>query len=98
MTIISKYKEIVDAWKISYNPTEIQLSIANDRLEICDGCEHNTEVKLGITTFNKCDACGCPISKKIFTSTFNPCPKGKWKDVDFKYDELIKPKQNNTLI
>jgi hypothetical protein len=96
--MLNKYKEIIEAWKISYNPTETQLSIANDRLSICDGCEHNTEAFLGIITFNKCDACGCPISKKIFTPSFNPCPKEKWKDVDSNYDVLLKPKQNNTLI
>lgn len=80
------------AWIISFNPTDKQAKLAEQRLNICDTCIHRKH-KL---TIPYCDACGCPISKKIFTDSINPCPKKKWKDVDEQSFGKIKTKE--TLI
>jgi len=69
--------EIIQAWKISYNPTSEQQKIAEVRAAICDGCEFKEFKKLrrGFT----CTACGCPIAKKIYSPNPNSCPKNKWQ-------------------
>ena len=55
-------KEIMKAWIISFNPTDRQANLAKERLEVCKGCIHKTEV----LSVSVCDACGCPIYKKIY--------------------------------
>jgi len=69
--------EIMQAWKISYNPTDEQQEIAEHRAAICDTCEFKEFKK--ITRNFACGACGCPISKKIYSPKGpTACPKNKW--------------------
>jgi len=68
--------EIMQAWKISYNPTEEQQKIAEARVGICDSCEFKEFKKL--TKGFACGACGCPIVKKIYSPNPASCPKNKW--------------------
>ena len=69
--------EIMQAWKISYNPTDEQQQIAEVRAAICDTCEYKEFKKL--TRGFACSACGCPIAKKIYSPTPKSCPKNKWE-------------------
>ncbi len=41
------YKEIFNAWIISYNPTPKQEELAKLRLEVCLGCKFRKEVVKG---------------------------------------------------
>ena len=38
------YKEIFEAWKVSFNPTPEQEVLAQKRLNVCLGCEYRKEV------------------------------------------------------
>ena len=38
------YKEIFEAWKVSFNPTPEQEVLAQKRLNVCLGCEFRKEV------------------------------------------------------
>ena len=42
------YKEIFEAWKTSYKPTEKQEEQAKERLDVCLGCDHRREVLKGV--------------------------------------------------
>ena len=42
------YKEIFDAWKISFNPTLIQEELAGKRFNVCLGCDYRKEVLKGV--------------------------------------------------
>ena len=92
------YKEIFDAWKISFNPTLIQEELAGKRFNVCLGCNYRKEVLKGVKWSAYCSDCGCPINKKIFTKIFNPCTQKKWKDIDSEYMTPIYDKDKNTLI
>jgi hypothetical protein len=96
--MIPNYKEIFDAWVISKNPTELQKSMANDRLDVCKTCEYRKETLKGHKWSTICKLCGCPLSKKVFSPMFNPCPKRKWEDIDSKYIERIPTKSKDTII
>jgi len=80
------FKEIIEAWKISFNPTDKEVELAEARIKICDNCEYN----IPILTVQVCKGCGCPIGKKIFTNSFDPCPLRKWKEIDQPYFDPIK--------
>jgi len=70
--------EIAVAWKRAANPTEEQQQIAENRLSICDSCEHKKFVDL-VKTY-VCDSCGCFLSKKVYTAKGpQGCPEGKWE-------------------
>jgi hypothetical protein len=74
---IPKILEIMQAWKTSYNPSDEQQALAEDRASICDGCEFKEFKK--ITRHFVCGACGCPIAKKIYSPRGpEACPKNKW--------------------
>jgi hypothetical protein len=92
------YKEIFDAWKTSFNPTEVQEELAQKRLNICLNCEYRKEVLKGIEWSAYCNDCGCPINKKIFSKNYNPCTQRKWKDVDSEYMQPIPDKIKKTLM
>jgi hypothetical protein len=92
------YKEIFEAWKISFNPNEEQEKLATERLDICKGCEFRKEILEGVKWSAYCGDCGCPLNKKVFSKMFNPCTKGKWHEVDIKYMELYNDKQNSSII
>ena len=96
--MIPNYQEIFDAWVIAKNPTELQKSMANDRLDICKTCEYRKETLKGIKWSTVCKLCGCPLSKKVFSPIFNPCPKDKWEEVDSKYIKRVPKKTKDTII
>jgi hypothetical protein len=92
------YKEIFDAWKISFKPTSKQEELAKLRLEICLECEFRKEVVKGLKWSALCGKCGCPLNKKVFSPNYNPCPLKKWDSVDSSYLEPFEDKNKNTLI
>jgi hypothetical protein len=100
MLNISKinYKEIFDAWKTSFNPTEIEEELAQKRLDVCLGCDYRKEVLKGIKWSAYCGDCGCPINKKVFSKNYNPCTQKKWKNVDSEYITPIDDKNKKTLM
>jgi ribosomal protein L37AE/L43A len=76
---MNKISEIFQAWVAAANPTPDQLTIAQHRSHICDGCEHKTHVK-AINSFI-CGKCGCPLSRKVFSPVegSKACPLAKWE-------------------
>lgn len=92
------YKEIFEAWVVSFNPTDIEKELATKRLSVCMGCEQRREVLKGVNWSAYCNACGCPLNKKIFAKMYNTCPQKKWKDVDSNYIKPLEDKDNKSII
>lgn len=88
---IMDFKEIIEAWTISFKPTSQQRELAEMRGKICDECPSKEHI-LGLAY---CKECGCPIGKKIFSTHYNPCALLKWEEIDKKY---VKQKEKKTLI
>ena len=93
MKLLSKTKEIFEAWAISFNPNDAQAELASKRIEICDVCEHKA-----VEPYIHCNQCGCALKAKIYTPrTYKDdggsCPKTKWKEVE---DEYLKTKDIDT--
>jgi hypothetical protein len=93
MKLLSKTKEIFEAWAISFNPDDAQAELASKRIEICDVCEHKA-----LEPYIRCDQCGCALKAKIYTprtykDSGGSCPKTKWKEVE---DEYLKTKDVDT--
>lgn len=78
-------KTILEAWAISYNPTEKENELAIARLKICDNCSSKKELIKKVQLLVVCSECGCPLVKKIYTNSYNACPLMKWGEVDEKY-------------
>jgi hypothetical protein len=89
-------REIIDAWRVSYNPTQNQLNKSIERGNICEVCPSKKVITKKLKIATVCGECGCPISKKIFSLEFNPCPLMKWGEVDKKYK--IEEKTKKTFI
>jgi hypothetical protein len=71
---IKKVTDIVKAWARSFNPTDEEKRIAEDRLSVCIQCEFWEQGVVDI-----CKVCSCMTSKKVFTKLDEqPCPKNKW--------------------
>jgi len=83
------FKEIIEAWIISYRPTKEELELAEARGKVCDQCAS----KIKIVKMPLCKECGCPIGKKIFTNNYDPCPLHKWHEIDKPYFPEIKQKK-----
>lgn len=92
------YKEIMESWLISINPTKPQQELAEKRLNICLGCDYKREILKGQKWSGYCGDCGCPLQKKIYSNIFNACTQKKWADVDIDYITPTTDKGNNTLI
>jgi hypothetical protein len=92
------YKEIFEAWKISFKPTPKQEELAIKRLKVCLGCNYRQEILKGVNWSAICGDCGCPLNKKVFSPMFNPCTQKKWKDVDSLYMDIVNDKDNKTII
>ena len=90
-------KEILDAWITSFNPTDEELSRANDRYDICSTCPARKEIVSGVNWALVCGACGCPLSKKVYSKISNACPLKKWEEVDKKHNLIMSIKKQNTL-
>lgn len=92
---MNKVTEIVTAWAVSFNPSEEQKQLANNRYQVCLDCDKRKK-KLGIEI---CDKCGCPLSKKIFTQQFNQsCPLNKWNTIDDEYYKKLRKKNKVKLL
>jgi hypothetical protein len=92
------YKEIFEAWKISFNPSVEQEKLAQERLQICLGCNYRKEVLKGVKWSAYCADCGCPLNKKVFSNFYNPCTQKKWEIVDQNYIDLLPTKDNKSII
>jgi len=87
--MISKIKEIAQAWIISASPSPAQKKLAEARYSVCINCVHYRE-KRPITGEEYCSDCGCTLSAKIFTTATymadsKSCPLDKWKEVEDLY-------------
>lgn len=51
--------------------------IRNQRLKICNSCEHKRDKWLALFSEDSCAICKCSIKKKI-SLTYSKCPKEKW--------------------
>jgi hypothetical protein len=92
------YKEIFDAWKISFNPTSEQEELAKLRLEVCLGCDYRKEVIKGLKWSALCSECGCPLNKKVFSTNYNACGLKKWNETDSNYLQPLDIKDTPTII
>ena len=90
-------KDILNSWITSFNPSEEELSRANDRYDVCSTCPARKELLDGKKWTIICGACGCPLQKKIYSNVINPCPLKKWEDVDKKHNLNTSIKKTNTL-
>lgn len=88
-------KQIIDAWIISFNPTDKQKELAEKRGKICDDCLSKKNIFENKKWSAVCGECGCPIGKKIFANEFDPCPLHKWREIDDEY--FPNRKKNKTL-
>jgi rubredoxin len=79
---MNKIEEILKAWNISFSPNEAQAQLAAERLTVCDLCEFKV-TNLGL---KRCKVCGCALKGKVFSPVKGACPKGKWDDIDDKYN------------
>jgi hypothetical protein len=91
------FKEIINAWIVSFNPTESQKAQAAERLSVCLQCENYSEIIKKKKWSAVCKECGCPIEKKIYSNAFDPCPLDKWDGVDMKYNSLSKKIEKTIL-
>ena len=96
--MIPNYKEIFDAWVTSINPSTNEKILAQERLNICEGCEHRKELFKNNGWSEICKLCGCPLSKKVYSKFYNSCPIKKWEEVDVKFIEKLENKNNKTII
>jgi len=74
-------EDIFKSWIKTINPTEEQLQLAKERLDICNTCPSKQK---GMGKMNICNLCNCPISydEKPIGKTYsekNDCPLHKWK-------------------
>lgn len=104
-----KIIEIFNAWRIAFNPNDVQSDLASKRIQICDSCEFKsvmTVANIGLVT--RCSICGCALKGKIFTNhTYKDeggsCPKEKWTEVEKEWLEnapielknITKPESKN---
>lgn len=89
-------KEIIDAWRVSFSPTQNQLNKSIERGKVCEVCPSKKVITKKLKVATVCGECGCPISKKIFSLEHNPCPLKKWEEIDKEYK--TEEKINKTFI
>jgi hypothetical protein len=82
---MNKFKEIIEAWRIKWNPTEQQKILSEKRLEICAGCPSRNELIKESHFWVVCGECGCALEAKAHSPVKGACPLGKWEIVDEKY-------------
>ena len=81
MKLLSKTKEIFEAWAISFNPNDAQAELASERIQICDDCDFKIP-----EPYIHCGKCGCALKAKIYTPKIGACPRGKWVAVEMKWE------------
>ena len=78
---MNKIQEIFKAWKISYNPNDLESGLAIKLMEICDTCDSKKD-----KPYIHCGECGCVLNKKIYTPKIGACPRGKWVAVEMEFE------------
>jgi len=91
------YKEIFNAWKISFKPTTLQAEVAEKRLDICKGCEFKKEMVYNKQWSAICDKCKCPLAKKVFSAEKNPCPVNKWDVLNNQYESVFTTQKRDLI-
>ena len=89
---MNKIEEIFKAWKISYNPTNLQGELAIKRMEICDTCDSKKDIP-----FIHCGECFCALKAKVYSPKIGACPRGKWVAVEMKWENKKNKEQYNKL-
>jgi hypothetical protein len=89
---MNKIEEIFKAWKISYNPNDLQSALAIKRMEICNTCDSKKD-----SPYIHCGECGCILSKKIYTPVIGGCPRGKWVAAEMKWENEKNKKRYDNL-
>ena len=79
---MTKFEEIVRAWRSKWKPTPAETELAEKRLAICDGCLSRTELIKGNDFFVVCGECSCPLEAKAHSPKKGACDLGKWNNVD----------------
>ena len=79
---MTKFREIIEAWRIKWKPTEEQKILSEKRLAICDRCPSRKEVVKGSDFWVMCGECGCPLEAKSHSPKKGACDLGKWDIVD----------------
>lgn len=70
-------QEIIQAWKTSFNPSDLEELKAEARRKVCEECESCSKGLIPI-----CKECGCPIAGKVYASNVHSCKKDKWWEAD----------------
>ena len=81
---MTKFEEILRAWRSRWRPTEAEAALAERRLAICAGCPSRKEVVKGLDFFVLCGECGSPLEAKSHSPKRGACELGKWDSVDFE--------------
>lgn len=79
---MTKFEEIVRAWRSKWNPSPAETELANKRLTICKTCPSRKEVIKGSDFFVLCGECGCPLEAKVHSPRKGACDLGKWDEID----------------
>tara|TARA_R110000868_G_scaffold195135_1_gene440841 strand:- start:287 stop:556 length:270 start_codon:yes stop_codon:yes gene_type:complete len=73
--------QIIEGWKNHLLPQEREKSfvkhVSNERLAICNECEHHSKNHKSIRIDAHCTECGCTLSAKTKCLTCE-CPLKKW--------------------
>lgn len=91
------FTEILSSWIKSFNPTDSEKELAEERVKICMVCEFRKEIIHNKEWSALCGRCGCPISTKIFTNQYGTCPLGKWNFIEEKYKKHLKVKEKSLI-
>lgn len=73
--------QIYEGWKNNLFPAselkDIIAQVSEERLKICDGCEHHSKNHKGVRPDAHCTNCGCTLSAKTKCLSCS-CPLNKW--------------------
>lgn len=79
---MTKFEEIVRAWRSKWKPTQAEAELAEKRLAICAGCTSRKELIQGSEFWVICGECSCPLEAKVHSPKKGACDLGKWNNVD----------------
>ena len=89
---MNKIEEIFKAWGIMLNPNDAQAELAVARMEICEQCDSKKT-----TPIIHCGECGCALKAKVYSPKIGACPRGKWVDVEMKWQNESNKKRYDNL-
>jgi hypothetical protein len=89
---MNKIEEIFKAWKISYNPNDLQSELAIKRMEICDDCDSKKTKPI-----IHCGECGCALKAKVYSPQIGACPRGKWVPVEMEWENKKNKQRYNQI-